>query len=503
MTDEILARALHSSGTLTREQLQSAIKARGNGERLGGTLVRLGLMAQADLVRFQTQHVNDGQANGSGESQDLIASSYATGGQNGNGASAASAEPVEDLNALPLYIVDHDDSTDPAQAPVVRWANELLKYAITMGASDVHFEPQPGGLLPRYRVDGALQPGQLLALDLKAPILSRFKVLANLDITEQRLPQDGRFRVKIGTKVIDFRVSSLPSLHGEKIVLRLLNHSSLETDLGRLGFTRRDRIMFEKMLQRSHGMILVTGPTGSGKTTTLYAALAAARDATKNVMTIEDPVEYELEGITQTSIQSEIGLNFARVLRASLRQDPDVILVGEIRDEETADIAVRAALTGHLMLSTIHTNSAVATVSRLRDMGVPSYLLASSLAGILAQRLARLTCRSCRGPVAPDDSRRGSWAEFFGMPIDTPFQEGTGCDKCKGRGTRGRVAIIEVLDIDANMRRAISADKDAESLRQVARGEGFLSMMDDAREKILAGFLSPEEGMKVLMGHEE
>lgn len=488
MTDEILARSLHSAGTLSREQIQAAFSSRGNGERLGQAIVRMGFLSQADMVRFQSQ-----VAGGNGESP-----------QNGNGsASTQTAQESEDLASLPLYIVDHDDSTDPAQAPVVRYANELLRYAITIGASDVHFEPQPKGLLPRYRVDGALQGGTVLPIELSAPILSRFKVLANLDITEQRMPQDGRFRVKIGSKVIDFRVSSLPSLHGEKIVLRLLNHSSLETDLGRLGFARRHKATFEKMLQRSHGMILVTGPTGSGKTTTLYAALSAARDATKNVMTIEDPVEYELEGITQTSIQSEIGLNFARVLRASLRQDPDVILVGEIRDEETADIAVRAALTGHLLLSTIHTNSAVATVSRLRDMGVPSYLLASSIAGILAQRLARLTCRSCRGSVAPDDPRRAEWAQFFGLPQDAPFQEGHGCDKCKGKGTRGRVAIIEILEIDAQMRRAISADKDAETLREIARNDGFLSMMDDAREKIGAGFLSPEEAMKVLMGHEE
>ncbi len=485
MTDEILARTLFSSGTLSREQIQTAVQSREQGERLGQALVRLGLMSSTDLLRFQGQ-----VSNGNGQHENSTTSQ-------------TPSEPVEDLASLPLYIVDHDDSVDPAQAPVVRYANELLRYAITLGASDVHFEPQPGGLLPRYRVDGALQGGQLLPLELSAPILSRFKVLANLDITEQRMPQDGRFRVKIGTKVIDFRVSSLPSLHGEKIVLRLLNHSSLETDLGRLGFARRHKATFEKMLQRSHGMILVTGPTGSGKTTTLYAALSAARDSTKNVMTIEDPVEYELEGITQTSIQADIGLNFARVLRASLRQDPDVILVGEIRDEETADIAVRAALTGHLLLSTIHTNSAVATVSRLRDMGVPSYLLASSVAGILAQRLARLTCRSCRGPVAPDDPRRAEWAQFFGLPADTPFQEGKGCDKCKGRGTRGRVAIIEILEIDSEMRRAISSDKDAESLRELARNDGFLSMMDDAREKISAGFLSPEEAMKVLMGHEE
>ncbi len=493
MTDELLARTLHANGTLSREQIQTAIKGRVQGERLGQAFVRQGLLSIGDLQRIELD--SNSHANGHGHTQAVAAPPTQV--------VAEAPEEVEDVSNLPLYIVDHDDSTDPAQAPVVRYANELLKYAITLGASDVHFEPQPGGLLPRYRVDGALQSGQLLPIELSAPILSRFKVLANVDITEQRMPQDGRFRVKIGSKTIDFRVSSLPSIHGEKIVLRLLNHSSLETDLSKLGFARRDKAIFERMLQRSHGMILVTGPTGSGKTTTLYAALNSARDATKNVMTIEDPVEYELEGITQTSTQTDIGLNFARVLRAALRQDPDVILVGEIRDEETADISVRAALTGHLLLSTIHTNSAVATISRLRDMGVPSYLLASSIAGIVAQRLARLTCKSCRGPVAPDDPRRAEWANFFHMDADAPFQEGKGCAKCKGRGTKGRVAILEIMEVDAAMRRSISADKDAETLRQAARENGFISMIDDAREKIGFGFLSPQEAMNVLMGHEE
>ncbi len=490
MTDEILARALHSTGTLTREQLQAAAHDRGPQERLGHTLIRMGLLTPAQLGRITSGHFeSNGHLPQSSEQAPTTPK--------------PAPEVVEDLTSLPLFVVGSDDSTDAAQAPVVRYANELLRYAITLGASDVHFEPQPDGLLPRYRIDGALQAGQLLPVELSLPILSRFKVLANLDITEQRMPQDGRFRVTIGSKTIDFRVSSLPSLHGEKIVLRLLNHSSLETDLGRLGFARRHKAQFEKMLSRSHGMILVTGPTGSGKTTTLYAALGAARDDTKNVMTIEDPVEYELAGITQTSIQADIGLTFARVLRAALRQDPDVVLVGEIRDEETADIAVRAALTGHLLLSTIHTNSAIGTIGRLRDMGVPSYLLASSMAGILAQRLARLTCRSCRVIAAPDDPRRTEWAQFFDLPADAPFQIGAGCDKCRGKGTRGRVAIIEILEIDSALRRAISSDEDAESLRDRARSEGFLSLMDDARDKILAGFLSPEEAMKVLMGHEE
>ena len=525
MTDEQMARALLGTALLSSEQIQTAARARRGGERLSQAILRLEMLPAKDVLPLDPQALDgvsasNGHSNGHAGGEivpneptkkvvvsrlgaPLVAPEIAHLPPPAPETVGISKENNDDLRDLNVEIVAHDDSRDPSQAPVVRWANEMLKLAIMRGASDVHFEPRPNGLLPRYRVDGALTPGQVLPPEISAPLIARFKVLGGLDITEQRLPQDGRFRAIIGKRTFDFRVSSLPSLHGEKVVLRLLDHSALVTDLGKLGFSKRDRTIFEAMLGRSHGMILVTGPTGSGKTTTLYAALASTRDEARNVLTIEDPIEYELEGVTQTSVNLGVKLSFAGILRATLRQDPDVILVGEIRDEETADIAVRAALTGHLLLSTLHTNSAVAAITRLQDMGVPSYLIASSLAGVLAQRLARLTCRGCRQAIAAEDPRRAEWGSFFNMDASAPFQEGTGCDRCGGRGTKGRVAIIEILEISGPVRRAILAGKDSESLRGAAREEGFRSLMSDAREKILAGFLSPAEAMKVLMGHEE
>lgn len=397
MTDEQLARAVHGAGLLSKDKILEAGRQRQSGENLAATLLRLGAVPMSELMRLDPlalDHLSSTNGNGAhlSSTNGHASSTKEQGAQNGAGYTQGEElglgiEKAAEIEGEFQIEGGTDDSNyDPAQAPVVRWANELLKLAISMGASDVHLEPQPTGLLPRYRVDGRLRSGNTLPVDISLPLVSRFKVLANLDITEQRLPQDGRFRAKAGKRSYDFRVSSLPGIHGEKIVLRLLDHSSLVTDLGRLGFSHRDREVFNSMLQRSHGMILVTGPTGSGKTTTLYGALASARDDTKNVITVEDPVEYELGGVTQTNVQSEIGMTFARALRAILRQDPDVILVGEIRDEETADVAVRAALTGHLLLSTLHTNSAAAAVTRLQDMGVPAYLIASSLAGVSTLR---------------------------------------------------------------------------------------------------------------------
>ena len=386
---------------------------------------------------------------------------------------------------------------------MVSFTNELLRLAITMGASDIHLEPHANGLLPRYRIDGQLRPGQLLPTDLTLPMISRMKVIGGLDITETRMPQDGRFRATLGRRTFDFRVSSMPSIHGEKIVLRLLDHSSLVTDLTKLGFSPQEKSEFEAMLSRSHGMILVTGPTGSGKTTTLYAALAGTRDDAKNVITVEDPVEYELEGVTQTSVHHDIGLSFASILRSILRQDPDVILVGEIRDPETADVAVRAALTGHLLLSTLHTNSAVAAVTRLQDMDVPSYLIASSLACVIAQRLARLNCKFCRTPIPLDDPARLEYGVALDVAPDVPMFKGAGCEKCGQTGMCGRIAVIELLHIDSQMRRAIMDKQDSDTLRSIARQTGFRTLVDDARTKVLAGHISPEEAMRVIIGHEE
>ena len=554
MTDEQFARAVHGSGLATRDQLKEYASQRHAGESLAHAMLRLGALPPGEILSFDPHALDGGAptANGNGATVPTnggaASGSFAFAGNgngNGNGAGgngkaraaspplqarvpapALPAEvPLEKPAAAPMpneaaevglgankieeikgnFVVEGADAEedDPALAPVVRWANEMLKMAISMGASDVHLEPRPDGLLPRYRIDGALRSGNMLPVEISLPLVSRLKVLANIDITEQRLPQDGRFRARYGPRTFDFRVSTLPNLHGEKVVLRLLDHSSLVTDLSKLGFSRGDQKRFNSMLTRSHGMILVTGPTGSGKTTTLYAALAASRDETKNVITVEDPVEYELRGVTQTSVHSDIGLTFAAALRSILRQDPDTILVGEIRDQETADVAVRAALTGHLLLATLHTNSAVAAITRLQDMGIPAYLIASALEGVLAQRLARLTCRFCRQPIPADHPELEDWLHFFDIPPGTQLMEGTGCEHCGGTGTKGRVAIVEMLEIGPKLRRAIMAQKDTDELRRAAREEGFTSLRDDARGKLLAGYLSPQEAMKILVGHED
>ena len=536
LNDEQFARAVHGSGLVTRDQLKDYAAQRQAGESLARTMLRLGALPPGEILRFDPNALDNPPANGA-----------AAPAPNGNGSAPAAAingaarAATQQLKARPPmpveapaapepfappaqeapsevglgadrvaqiegeFVIEGNESQDgdPALAPVVRFANEMLKMAISDGASDVHLEPRPDGLLPRYRIDGSLRSQRVLPIELSLPLISRFKVLAGIDITEQRLPQDGRFRAKYGPRVFDFRVSTLPNLHGEKVVLRLLDHSSLVTDLSKLGFSGGDQKRFHSMLGRSHGMILVTGPTGSGKTTTLYAALAASRDETKNVITVEDPVEYELRGVTQTSVHSDIGLTFAAALRSILRQDPDTILVGEIRDQETADVAVRAALTGHLLLATLHTNSAVAAITRLQDMGIPPYLIASALEGVLAQRLARLSCRFCRQPVPENEPELEDWMHFFDLPPGTQLLRGVGCEQCGGTGTKGRVAIVEMLEIGPKLRRAIMAQKDTDELRRAAREEGFTSLRDDARTKLLAGYLSPQEAMKVLVGHED
>ena len=541
LTDEQFARAVHGSGLVTRDQLKDYAAQRLAGESLARTMLRLGALPPGEILKFDPNALD--KENGTAPAEGVVPT-------NGNGATAsfgfagakpAASQPLKPRSPVPAsapietptapretparavaaasvglntesrekiqgefsIVGVEDKADDPAQAPVVRFANEMLKHAITKGASDVHLEPTPEGLLPRYRRDGLLHSEPILPIDLSLPLISRFKVLAGIDITEQRLPQDGRFRAQYGPRTFDFRVSTLPNLHGEKIVLRLLDHSSLVTDLSQLGFSAGDQKRFYSMLSRSHGMILVTGPTGSGKTTTLYAALAAARDETKNVITVEDPVEYELRGVTQTNVHSDIGLTFAAALRSILRQDPDTILVGEIRDQETADVAVRAALTGHLLLATLHTNSAVAAITRLQDMGVPPYLIASALEGVLAQRLARLSCRFCREPVPEDHPEMEEWRHFFDLPPGAQLMQGVGCPQCDGRGTKGRVAIVEMLEIGPKLRRAITSQKSTDEMRRAAREEGFTSLKDDARTKLLAGYLSPQEAMKVLVGHED
>lgn len=486
MTDEQLARALHGAGLVSVEQIKYAAGQRQRGETLAHALLRLDMAIPGDILRFDPSALD------------------------GVDYAPEPEMPEMGLGAEGREITDRDirfendgDQRDPVLAPVIQYTNQLILYALNLGASDLHVEPHQDGLLPRFRVDGGLRAGNKFPLEMSSAIISRLKVMAQLDITEQRLPQDGRFRAFVGGRPFDFRVSTLPSLHGEKVVLRILDRSALVTDLGRLGFTADVKHRFEGMLRRSHGMILVTGPTGSGKTTTLYAALQAARDDTKNVITVEDPVEYELPGVTQTPVNAEIGLTFAAALRSILRQDPDVVLLGEIRDNETADIAVRAALTGHLLLSTLHTNSAVGAVTRLQDMDVAPFLIASSVAGVLAQRLVKMNCRHCRSPMQAGEPERDEAVQLLKLEEDAELWKGRGCEACNHTGYKGRVAILELLEIDSPMRRAIMEKQHADDLKKLATANGFRTLWQDGREKLLSGITSPGEIMKALMGHEE
>ncbi|PWW02656.1 type II secretion system ATPase GspE [Mangrovibacter plantisponsor] len=395
------------------------------------------------------------------------------------------------INALPENedLLDCDDG-----APVVRFINAMLGEAIKEGASDIHIEPYEKHLAIRFRVDGVLRPVLTPPHHLAAVLISRIKVMSRLDIAEKRVPQDGRITLRIGGRAVDVRVSTLPSRHGERIVLRVLDKNSVQLDLSSLGLDRHKRTALESLLAQPHGIILVTGPTGSGKSTTLYAALNQINTKDRNIMTVEDPVEYELEGVGQTQVNPKVDMTFARGLRAILRQDPDVVMIGEIRDGETAKIAVQASLTGHLVLSTLHTNTAIGAVSRLRDMGVEPFLLASSLIGVLSQRLVRTLCPACRVPVTYTTSQLST----LGICMETPlaaFQPG-GCSACNGHGYRGRTGIHELVLVGHAMRQAIADAQHDVGLEQLIR-QDTPGIVHDGLEKIQSGVTSLEEVLRV------
>jgi len=400
---------------------------------------------------------------------------------------------LEDAAAqLPAH--DLLDSAD--EAPVIRFINALLFEAIRDGVSDVHLEPFEADLVVRFRIDGHLAEKLRTNSRLAPQVASRIKVMARLDIAEKRLPQDGRITLRIAGRPVDVRVSTLPSNHGERLVLRLLDKQAGRLDLSQLGLARGDLTRLNGLIQQPHGIVLVTGPTGSGKTTTLYAALSEINDGRRNIMTVEDPIEYDIAGIGQTQVNSKIGMTFAGGLRAMLRQDPDVVMVGEIRDRETAEIAVQASLTGHLVLSTLHTNTAIGAVTRLRDMGVEPFLIGSSLAGVIAQRLVRRLCPHC------SESRPASEAERREFEIDqanTCLHHPVGCKHCNHLGYRGRFGIYEILIVDDGMRNGISLGKgDSELL-----GEQFVhkqTLRFKAREAVLNGETSPEEALRIMRG---
>lgn len=401
-----------------------------------------------------------------------------------------------DLNDIAQHLPEPEDLLESAdEAPIIRLINALLAEAVKENASDIHIEPYEDRLVVRFRIDGVLkeilQPRRALA-----PLLiSRIKVMSKLDIAEKRLPQDGRISLLLGGRSVDVRVSTLPSSHGERVVLRLLDKQAGKLDLSNLGMTQHELSETAALIKRPHGIILVTGPTGSGKTTSLYAMLSVLNERSRNILTVEDPIEYFLDGIGQTQVNTKVDMSFARGLRAILRQDPDIVMVGEIRDIETAEIAVQASLTGHLVLSTLHTNTAVGAITRLRDMGVEPFLLSSSLIGTIAQRLVRKLCMECREPYTAAESDM----QALGLkPDEAPvtIYRAKGCSKCNQLGYRGRIGIFEVVPIDDKMRQLIHDGAGEHEMEKQARTRSK-GIKHNACAKVFTGETSLEEIIRV------
>ena len=383
-----------------------------------------------------------------------------------------------------------------SEAPVIRLVNTIIGRVIELRASDIHLEPFDDGLHVRYRVDGVLHPGEVVPTQQGAAVSSRVKLLAHLDIAERRLPQDGRIKTRIKGRELDLRVSTVPTVHGESVVMRVLDRASVRLSLEDMGFERDTLGRFNQLIHRPHGILLVTGPTGSGKTTTLYAALAKLDSVSQKIITVEDPVEYQLEGINQIQVHSQINLTFANALRSILRQDPDIIMIGEMRDGETAQIAVQSSLTGHLVLSTLHTNTAASAVVRMQDMGVERYLITSTVNGVLAQRLVRRLCTHCKTPVQPDPALLQSSGLGRFLTSGSPVYEAKGCDHCRGTGYQGRTGIHELLVVDEAMRSAILQGLDASALQSIAVKAGMYTLYDDGLRKVAAGVTSLDEVLR-------
>lgn len=382
------------------------------------------------------------------------------------------------------------------EAPVIKLLNRIVTTAITQNASDIHIEPHEDHVQVRFRVDGALHVAERLAKDMQAGLISRVKILAKLNIAEQRLPQDGRIKLPVRGRDIEFRVSTTPLVYGESVALRILDRQQLPLNFQALGYRPVDTARLQRLSAHPNGIVLVTGPTGSGKTTTLYAALNALNKPEVKVFTVEDPVEYRLKGINQINVKPAIGLDFAAVLRSILRQDPDIIMIGEIRDSETAKIAVQASLTGHLVLSTLHTNSAVASITRLLDMGIEDYLLASTLRGIVAQRLLRKLCTKCRVPVLKEAKPFQDW----GFPVGSKIYQSAGCQHCNGTGYQGRTVAYEILEFSDTLRAGIVKKNSEAELAALAHGSGMVTLHQSAIGLVADGETSLEEVHRVTQG---
>ncbi len=400
-----------------------------------------------------------------------------------------------------LSVVEEEEDTDPGyagadEAPIVKLVNSLIADAVRKGASDIHIEPYEKMMRVRFRIDGMLHEMMAPPFKFKAAVLSRLKIMAELDIAERRVPQDGRIKIKVMNRTIDLRVSSLPTIFGEKIVMRILDKTNLNIDLEKLGFEPGSFKSFTSAIAMPYGMVLVTGPTGSGKTTTLYSALSRVNTPEVNIMTAEDPVEYNLDGINQVLVHEDVGLSFSAALKAFLRQDPNIIMVGEIRDIDTGSIAVKAALTGHLVLSTLHTNDAASAIGRLIDMGIEPFLVSSSVNLVLAQRLVRRICNGCKQPIKLPEEVLNELQIDATEFKDFEFRNGGGCVDCNNTGYRGRQGVYEVMAMSPALREMILDRASANEIKKVAIGEGMLTLRRDAIEKLKRGITSAEEVLK-------
>ena len=391
---------------------------------------------------------------------------------------------------------DEDEFSDlDSEAPIIRLVNHLFARALDLNASDIHFEPTENHLEVRCRVDGIMTRIEKLPIKIQSAVASRLKLMAKLDIGEKRLPQDGRIDYRIGDRELDMRVSTLPGVLGESVVLRILDRSDLSIDLADLGMPAQVLRDYSRVITQPHGLILITGPTGSGKTTTLYGTLEKIHDEQHKIITVEDPVEYQLDGITQIQVNPRIGLDFASGLRSIVRQDPDILMIGEIRDHETAEIAIESALTGHLVFSTLHTNDAAGAVTRMQDMGVESYLISSSLLAIQAQRLVRRVCTDCAEEVAmTKDEASVLDVKLEDYPV---IKRGAGCERCGDTGYRGRVGLYELLLMSDEIRHLITNGADANVIRRQGIEEGMKTLREDALEKLRSGLTTPEEVVRV------
>ncbi len=412
---------------------------------------------------------------------------------------------IEDIKDDKNNLTEDDQDTEhirdmASEAPVIKLVNHIISKATEMGSSDIHLEPFAEDLILRYRIDGILHSFEAPPKRLNSALCTRIKIMAKLDISERRLPQDGRIKLKLQGKDIDMRVSTLPTLYGESIVIRILDRGNLNVNLEKMGFPKEQLEEFQKLIQKPYGKLLVTGPTGSGKTTTLYGALQNINTSDKKIITIEDPVEYQMRGINQIHVKPQIGLDFANGLRSIVRQDPDVIMVGEVRDAQTADVAIQAALTGHLVFSTVHTNDAAGAITRLLDMGVENYLISSALIGVLAQRLVRVICRKCIEPVKVSSILISEMRTHEQGSINT--FHGKGCKECSETGFRGRIGIYELLVVDDSIRQHILNKSTSQEIREMARKKGMTTLREDGWKKVAEGITTVEEVLRVTISEQ-